>query len=499
MVYRFLRDALGERARVIAGGSALVFMCCPLHFQVVLWPSTVSASIGAGVLLALATRLLRGPMHAVTLFVGVCAIACLYEQPAAAALALPVLAARGGGDARRRVRTTVVAAISIVAALAVYAVLLRLTAPDFARGGASSLADLTSLPSRLGETVGGTIDALAGRRTIDLLRGSWIQAWYNLTNPMGIAMLAALTGLLLYWSVGVGARAAVDRSDRASASSCVGEMKIVLFGLAIIACSLLPGAMVESQRVQHRLLYVPLLGGVITCAAVAQVLARLTGRISAHWVRGALAGVCAMAASAACIAGCICLVGFQSLYQNRWRLDERQLAQLRECAPELPPGSVLVPLRLQDQAAGTGVESFDGFPRSVFETGWTARAAARRAFACADVWSTHVPMARDGVAKALGEFDELSARYRPTPTIYEKLLSRRENLWDDDDADRGVRVPFDRMLPFITTRRGDVELVSRLRVNGREIRFPLVEEAIRRAAEEGRRVRHETVEFGSRE
>ncbi len=500
MLWKLLRELRpnDRAAHVFALGAAVLFMVLPWNYQVMIWPSTASAAIATAILLHACILALRHARWeggwATRRFLIVLPIlsfiaACFYEQPAAAFCAVPVVwlsaSQRTGSFSKRLVRALglgVLVGVPLVA----YAVLLRFTAPPFARGGGGGLAP-AQLVDRLGDTGSAFADALAGGRTLRLLGGSWRQGLEALHTPLGVvmALLLALAGVV--WALS-------GRPMRASFERTPGDVPppwAVAIALAMLAGAMAPVALIEDQGVQHRLLYVPLAAGVVALWAVLVGVTNACGRGSPKAV-GALGVLVRGLFASGVVAGCVCLVGFQSLYHQRWRLDQRQLGELRAIASnehaDIPADVVLVPLKLRDRAAGTGVPVFDGWLRSVFETGWTARYATRFALRMpesAGVASAHI---QPGGRLPLGAWSQTSVRYRPTPTIYERLLADREG-WtvgaSDDDAPAGVEIPYERMLPFITTRGGDVVLVRTLTVSRhargtrepviRVIDFPLVE------------------------
>jgi hypothetical protein len=220
----------------------------------------------------------------------------------------------------------------------------------------------------------------------------------------------------------------------------------VLFGLAIFVLGWAPIVAVRNQTVETRLFYYPLIGIIIVIAVFADSFisfCRISSPVRQYLVTLFGVGIAFVACTQA-----VCMVGIQSAFRERSRLDKSQVRQLRALVPDPKPGSVFVPLHTEDAAARTGFYQFDQFAISAFATFWSAPRALQFAYNRQDISSTFY------------------LQWGPLPLVFENTGALYRNglpPFDASPRDRTI-IPYDRMIPFIVNQDGNVTLVQSLKV-----------------------------------
>ncbi len=180
-----------------------------------------------------------------------------------------------------------------------------------------------------------------------------------------------------------------------------------------------------------------------------------------------LAAAAAPVVAAASAIGAISLVGFQEWFRLRANADDQIASQLRTRLPALPPGSILVPLRLDSNPARTGIAAFDQLRPGAFETIWSATAISRQALGRRDIWAAACNRWR---MPPLDQPTETTVRLRDRFVIWSPFPPSADG--------GGTTLPWSRVLPFIVDAQNRVQIVDRIGIDdergtGRSLPIPL--------------------------
>ena len=457
---------------------ALLFMLFPMHYEIIFWPSAMHAGMSVAAFFVLAMVYHRfangcaGRSAPLLMAVLSLLIFALWEQPAAGLIALPLLYP-AAHRARRSGRADAIRALAPVAACIALAlvvgVLQRYGSPHGMRGGSGSFV----APADLGErcaTVCRSIGYVAfGPYIRDIVCGGMIEGSRLLAGPRGLVWGSAVvvaSGLWLTWWY---RRPLGEGAPRAPHSQWY---RIAFFGLAIAVLAWIPVVLVKSQTVDARLLYFPLAGVLMaTCAVLDRAAVKLEAIAGGSAVFKTLIGLPGLAAA---VAGAVCLAAIQFNLQQRFRMDQDEVRQLRQLVPSPPPRSVLMPLRIDNTASHTGRYHFDEFAIGGFATFWSAEAMVQQAYHRRDISSTYylrwgpLPITEYGPAG-------LCYRGRPAP-------------WYRAGGITGAQLRWGQVIPFVIDRVGVVHLVEQIwieRHTGRDDLIPFP----RRAGERDRQGR----------
>lgn len=441
--------ALGTSFAAAAATTAL-FLAYPAPYEVVLWPAALPIALGCSLMLAacLATvRLARreaagrrstGALVSIALLSFV--IACLYEQCAAALIALPLLhrAASPADTAawRRSLRVGLVVAASV----AIYVALYWSTAPPQTRGMPSTLPAIDLLRVEIARMAHQIARRMA---LVDFGRGAL---------ALGIATLAAMPGVTVV--VGVLAAfcawLALRPASRETRPGRAPAALVALFGVVLFASCWLPVLAASGTPISSRLTYAPALG---LSFVVAVVLDRLgCGRVAstapARWTqRGAT-----LVVVIALLAGCVAMVGVQAAYRARTYADAALGEALTRAVPEPAPQTVFLVLGDARQPVATGATTLDGelvsaisLPQSA--TPWIRWAYRRRDLFAAQPapWGVRIADATAAGVRIVG----LEPAFRIEHTAH---------------PEGGVTVPWSHVVALRVDRDGGVHLESRAAV-----------------------------------
>ena len=505
LFYRFLKRL--EVPQVVRVLATLVLLCHPVIYEAVLWPSTLSTLVACAMLLALWTRALdiAQGRHAVprawlmppVWCAYVFAMACFYEQQAAAACATGLLAFAAPADeaapdpAGRRRRALIGAVMmsgAAAAACGLYMTLLTLSAPASVRGGSAALSSPVEAAARFAGGIGRAAGWIAGPTLAEFGHGAdvWADGWRFEPGLLLKVLPMLLFGSAVFWgwaafeAGGAGTALARPRGKRCSARA---QVVALLLGAAALLLAIAPGALTGSRTQPARLMYFPLVCVLLAGACAVSLAARrwfapgrgapgLGMRVAALALAGGIAGACL-------ISGLPTLVIAQGAMQCRSRADERIAAELRRLVPDPPAGTTFLPVRIDLRLFDTGARAFDGALPSALEQPWAAWALVqsreagygRRDVLCAHVRANNSAYTLDSDG-ATGP--EVGVRYRPRWATPPPWVPRG-----------GWFVPWDRCVPFVVDPSGGVRIVDRLIVprEGRdalEVRPALVREMLGR-------------------
>lgn len=453
-IFLFLRSRLNDPRAPAA--AALLFLVAPMNHEVIFWFSTLSAGISSLLILAL-LRLYSGwaagtrGRFALAIMPALAFLApCFYEQPAAGLLALPALyfAVRPRDERFGRSLLRCLSSTSLIAlGCMLYVGLMLVTTPEAARGGAASFVHVEQLSSRFGQIISSIQNVLTGGKARELLRGGLAVGWSQLTSGtlwVWIPAVAITIPPFFVWWL----RPSLHHIGPSSAPNRLPPRRawLVVTGLLMFLGAWLPVFAIHGQGVDFRTLYFPLIGLAIVLAAL---LDALLAAVRARIAQATLIALAAAVLVPAVLLSTVVLIGAQTMWQRRARIDQSELAQLRQLIPDPPRDAFFVPIELAAQPASLNLPWFDRFRLGVFQTDWSSRAAIRRAFQRADVRA----IARQS--------------WRPyglTPTPAGLLLARgvKAELEPQTDGPDGALIPHDRLIPFVEGPKGQIKLVREL-------------------------------------
>ncbi len=462
---------LGWRARLLG---ALVLLCHPAPFEGILWSTVMCVPMAAAVLLLAAGLYLRhvsgelsraGHVVMVLLLAGV---PLIYEQTAACAAALPLLAlarARRGEPAERWARRDtwrVLWPLLLAGAfLGVYLQIITSTLPSTTHGSAGSLSPPGALAPRwLSMTHELGRQMLGSFVRADAMRSGLESAREHLL-PAGGVLAAGLLGFVARareW-----ARASPD--DRARPGEHQRLLWLAIFALAWIGLSVLPVAAVSWAQMRPRMTYPGLIGLAVLVAAIADALRSPLARPGRVFtiVRTTL-GVLVLVA---CASGVLSLMGAQRGYRLRSHADARSLEEIRAALPDLAPGSVLVPLGVDNAMTSLGRAEINWYYASPWYWSWSWPSFARLGLHRGDVRALFHDDSRRVLVNADAEGFTFDGPLPPEITGQSKFL------WRD-------------AIPLTVARDGGITLRSPVRIEipaGMiEVAIPQVEAARRRGA-----------------
>jgi hypothetical protein len=457
----FLARALGLPWRG-AAGAGLLFLAYPGAWEAPLWPSALPTVASAGVALAVAILFLAFVRERVgwwvlaPLALLAFVIPCFNEQAATVAAALPVLAWSAGAPVfgRRSVAGTAVCLLAVAAYVALYV----WTAPPGLRGSSGSFTP----PDALYDKLLLTIDRV---RAFTLMENGFVPG--ALVN--GARTVAAAPVRATFLAIGLALGAAFWLLHWLSAEGngrALAMLRAIAAGAAIFITGWLPVLMIRTQGVEPRLCYWPMVGLAIMIGGAAAMVAAISGdRLAGRLVGGVVF------AAAAC-AGMVMMIGIQGALRSRWLLDQRESAELRTLLPSPAPGSIFIPVQIDDRATSTGYDRFDLYFCGPLERPWSAPAYLGHAYR------------RHGLV--VGRWNRWPGP-RPVMRADPRGLGYEERSPDPRDAlpgeyerdSRGAKIlAWEKVVPFVIDGDGRVRLVSAWieeDASGNEAVFPIVQ------------------------
>jgi hypothetical protein len=403
LLFRVL-GRLGMR-RTVASVCGILFLTAPMGFEAIFWPSTVSTGISLAIFQGMLLLFVRVVSRAEWGFRGwalvsllgpiMFAIGCWYEQVLTMISCLPFIyiavaprLARVWSHVGRMVYS-----IGMGMGGGILCAILVMTAVGANRRGSTEsfattdqLWDKTVLIAR----------QVWARMTMDAflpgaVRTGWTtmgQQWEVGILALVLLMVSGAAWLAWRWRL-IGEEQWAEETGGERGVACRGVDSglledwwrlglIMMGGLVVFLFAWLPVVLILQQRTESRLCYVPLWGLMLMLGPVLELLARCL-RPWRRMQRGVLMGV-GVGAVQASVVGAIALVGVQSSFQRRYRMDQEQVAWLQRLVPDPAPRTAFMPMRVEDWPTATGSIRFDAFAISVWDAVWSADSALKHAY-----------------------------------------------------------------------------------------------------------------------
>lgn len=426
--------------RLSATAAALLFLTWPVHFEPVFWVSALPTVLGAW--LGLMTLLLtvhwaRGtaPRWCVSLLLpALFAVACLNEQPAMLALALPVVVlaagpARGDGRFRWLARLGIPLGLAGVAGLLYAGIHAVVVEGKPAIGYDTYVVPLARWPDHV---------LKAARWSLDWnsLDGFAARAWERGLEAFGRAPVRACAVLSLAGVTGalwLGAQAATGDDRRPGSQS--SHAALMGLGVVVLGASWAP-IVAFNYWLNPRVCYVPNLGLAILLATAGSRLACGSGAAAGPArVRRLMA---ATAVAVAVILSAVLTLGVQRAFQARAAQDQVEMSELRRLWPHPPAGAVFAPVSLAlPPSPHSGPNKLDDHMWSALSAWWSARWCVRLAYRRSDIDCGHA-------------------------TWYVSAIQHADKRGADV---QGVgRVPWASLLAFRVGPTGEIEAVTQVRL-----------------------------------
>ncbi len=471
--WRCARD-LGVRGWVAAAG-LVALLASPQGFEGVFWPATVSTTIATAAFFLAVTIVVRSAQGRQSragpwVLAGLGAITpCLYEQPAAAMAMLPIAFVAGVLDLERRragrVPGTVIGhaarmivllvpvAIGIGAYLAGYVLTVRRDA--FARE--SQFADGAGLAGRFEHVLKSFVELANPSQGF----GEAWEAGVARIASSGPAEWAAIAAAVVGAAAWVWRHGAVRRvGSEPGRSAGLALTGYVVFMLSAALVALVPIVVIQGAGLSSRLMYFPMaclwVGVAIALEGLLRRLTRVGGRVEIAARCGTLASVATMAG-----AGCVVLVGLQSMYQRRHAADMASLQELVCRLPNPRPGTVFVPVRAVVDGASARADRLRNSFVSIWQSPWAINTMVKHAYRRADVHAATIYYHNQssGIIR-IGETTRLAWSHYlwmlPTPRMMDEFPAfARELVVPLTLDERGMPGP----VGSIVTRRPDGERV----------------------------------------
>lgn len=398
-------------ARPAAGAAALLFMIYPAQFEALFWVAALPTAISAAVMLVvlmMAMRWQAEPRASAWMRLGLMSgltfvACCLNEQPAAAVAAMPLLAwllrshPHPGVPEKTRWRSIFAPLLPTLAcglAGMIYAI-LRITdsrAPRGARGSAETFV----AAARLWERTTYFCDVLWRRLVMkNWASGALHEGWNQVIGTWwGWIALAVVIALGLFWAcAGRGSEEATQAQPAPEGTVRPKACRLLVLGLAIFVSGWLPILLMAVYEPDSRCRYWPNIGLALAAAAMFDAAARRAATTRARVIAARLMLALVL------VVWSVMLIGAQSGFRNRWRLDQAESEELRRLVPNPVPYTFFVPLNIEERALQTGSPVLDTHFRSVWEFPWTTPNWIQRIYTRDDVrcgywrhWTPGVPV-----------------------------------------------------------------------------------------------------------
>lgn len=459
-LWRFLR-VCGLRP-IACAAPALILLGSAQGFEAVLWPATVSTSIATAAFFwaaGLAVRHARGERPgraAVLLGVLGFVIPCLYEQPAAALAALPIVylgaagirANRGAlvGVAWRMVGALALCAIALVAYLALFYVTVR--ADPMAREAQfSGMGPFWTHARYLIATIGSLLRPFEGLRELwDAGVGALQHSAIGMFGWAGLVGAAVGAWMWMWWSEGANIRVAEAAQV---AGRPVRGWVLVPFGVAALALSLVPIAAINGAGISPRLTYFPVACVLMAIGGVLDVVVRGLPRFERP-----MSAATALASAVVAIAGSIHLLGAQWHMKHRYEADMAFMGALRRAVPNPAAGTLLVPISwAPDPVAPSQPRTVNSFG-PIWTSPWAINTEIKRVYGRNDVDAASSYGPNDtGALLRLGEPTTVawSHYFRQLPTPRKDAVS--------------PTVSTTRIIPYTVDARGEITVVRAITSN----------------------------------
>jgi hypothetical protein len=361
----------------------LVLLCTPIGFEAIHWASAIATAVSICLLLATIDLYIRytkrelSGVGVVALVVLGIAIPLVNEQPAACLAALPLLffAIRPEDEplARSCVRA-ILPLVPIAVCHGAYVLLIAKALPPTSYGSANSFASLHDLPHRFG-VIWAQMYREFAFHTLGL--GALFEGVRALVTHWPLTLLAA-AGLFVGLARGRSAWFEATESPLRSRSLRTRAWMLA-FAIATYWLMLFPLAACLFVHVRPRMTYpataalailLALIGGELRDAFVSRSQSRARPRDEAgngdssaprHRVLTAYHAVTGILIVALAIAGVVMLIGVQSGYRARHAADLSSARALHALYPSVPPGTVFLPMLVNNHPIQTGALRFDSY------------------------------------------------------------------------------------------------------------------------------------------
>jgi hypothetical protein len=450
---------------VVAAGAALVMLGSVQGFEAILWPATVSTSIAtAGFFCAavLAVRHARGERpRRLVILLGVLGfvIPCLYEQPAAALAALPIVylaAARGAGRAWvESIRGVFVAlapcALALIAYLALFILTVRMD--PMSREAQFSDGELMRSHARyLVTTIAPLLLPWGGLRDLwDAGFGALQSSSLGMYGWAGLAGAAMGAWVWYWWS-------SIARSDGETGKGRWRGLWLVPFGVAALLLALVPIVCIRGAGISPRLTYFPLACALLGVAGIVDAIIGMVPRVERP-ARVLAAAACGLLA----LIGAVDLVGVQHHMRLRYAADQAFMRSLRQVIPNPSADTLLVPVVWAPDPDAPGQSRAAASFLPIWTSPWAITTEVKRVYGRNDVdaASSYGPT-EAGAFLRIGDPSTIAwshyFRHLPTP--------RKDT--------QSYSVPAWRIIPYAIDARGGVSLIPTVKTtaaDGRSVRI----------------------------
>ncbi|MEM1331553.1 MAG: hypothetical protein AAGG07_13440 [Planctomycetota bacterium] len=472
-----LRGA-GRTGRGAAVGTIAV-LCCPVLYQLVIWPSALATTMSLGLMLVACRLSCIGARHGCGWGLGVgilgivFAASCFNEQPATMSAALPLLCL--AAVPRSLPRKITVARVMLPSVYSGFACLLYIglyTSTVDGLPGADGSSFVTD-PAALGVKAADLSGSIRHWLLLwDRKDGMWSLGLAAFTDHPGRAVLvicAAAGGLAgwLSWWMGSGARRAIEEQNGGRAF-----FSLLCFGFVTVFLSWLPILLVRQYGMTDSRMYANTIFGLSVVLAVL-----VDAAMSRRWIASnrALMGAAGAAVIPLAFAGAIMLLGTQEAKRLRAERDAVEAAMWTEEMPYPPGAAFFLPLKDRHFAVRTGASLFNQDFEGPFGFPWAAGAWLRRVYERSDLFAGfYWPWP---VAQPVIGIDESGVRYSwgglgPYPGDPE--------LTDlAGGVPTGHLLPWETIVPFAIEADGRITLYDTIRIeradnSDQEIGVPLV-------------------------
>lgn len=440
--------------------AALFFLGCPSAWDVPLWATTMSTSLATAAMLVgahLFLHYVRGtsaaPLTLLAIALALFASCCWNEQPACAVAAFPMLALAVSPSFRLfPVRRMLIALVPAVAACALYLAFYYSTAGLASRGGPSRFIDAAALRSKLHWIPRQALHAMLLRQ---FGAGAFRQGVSELValRPMNLVVMPLLIGGIgmFVWRL---ARPAADDPVPEAPPRTHRSLRVAAFGAALFLAPFLPFFLIRDEWISSRVTYAPALGLAVILAAFAELFLK---RTATPPMRRVLRAPFAVASASALVAMTVVMVGAQSGFHNRERLDQLEASGLRAALPQPAQKSIFIPIQVSSRPTHTANRGFDETFQSPLCITWSARWFIRRAYGSRDLEATFCSPDSPGLRDA--SLQGLLWDQRVVQPI-----DRHFNEFPTD-ADGRTILPWERVIPFAIDPAGKVLLITQIEVH----------------------------------
>lgn len=399
-LWRFLR--ICGVAAPVSASAALLMLGSVQGFEAIHWPATVSTSIAAAAFFWAAILTIRharreaGPGAVVLLGILGFVIPCLYEQPAAALCALPILylgscrqaaqpdpAQLSRSTFQRMIRALAPCAIGVV----IYAALFIVTVRRDPMTRESHFIHPDEFWAHI------TYNTRAMGVMLDPVRGLgelWSVGWNVLRgSALGLIgwVLLGACATLAWVAMSITPRSAsVDPTPSDPNSKPLPAPILIAFAAAAFLLALLPITAIRGAGPTPRLSYFPLACVLIVGAAAINWILQVP-RSRPTWRTAALALVAGASALGA-LAGSVNLIGVQQHMRWRYERDMAEMAALHTALPNPTPETIFIPLHVDPDPRTPKSDRLRNSFQPIWASPWAVHTQIKHEFRRADAHSS---------------------------------------------------------------------------------------------------------------